>query len=41
MCNIPKSAFNKTYPSPASINNTPKAAKIAIIIGTLEGTGGK
>ena len=41
MCKIPKSEFSKTYANPASINNTPNAAKIAIITGTREGTGGK
>ncbi len=30
-----------TYANPAIISNTPKPAKIAIIIGILEGIGGK
>ena len=34
-------ATTTTYARPIIINNIPKPAKIAIIIGTLDGTGGK
>jgi len=34
-------ATNKTYANPTIINNIPKAANTAIIMGILGGTGGK